>query len=104
MADGASSAARPRGLGPSDLLTADELALYVHRRRADAVAWARRHGLALKCGDGVELFCVGEVLQAMRDELRRGKRAHVEPLAPIAEPLVLAEVPAYRGGPRRPRA
>lgn len=95
---------RPRGLASCDLLTADELAGYVHRRRADAVAWAKARDIGLRCGDGPALYPVGEVLQALRDDRDRAKRKAPIPV-PLAEvPLVLADVTPNRGGPRRGRS
>lgn len=56
---------RPRGLGPADLLTAEELGRWLHRRPADAVDYVRSLGVAPIEG-GAALWCVGWILDAIR--------------------------------------
>lgn len=95
----AEALARPRGLGPCDLLTADELAAYLHCRPADAQDWADVHGLRLRGPGRAALYLVGDIDQALRDDRDRAKKPKPTPIPPA--PLVLAEVAPYAGGPRR---
>lgn len=60
--------ARPTGLGSHDLLTADELALYLGCGRDKAVTWATERRLAVPTpGRGVR-YLVADVVQALKAE------------------------------------
>lgn len=79
-------AARPRGLGPLDLLSAEELARYLRCNDAAAVEWAARVGVPRLTGPGrAGLYLVADVV----DALRRGLQPRIVPAAtpPRGTPL-----------------
>jgi hypothetical protein len=101
VADG-SSESRPRGLGPCDLLTAEELALLLHCRKAEAVAWAEVRRLGLPGPGRATLYSAGEVHQALKDDRERRERPATKPVIPLPPvALELAEITPNRSGPRR---
>lgn len=81
---------RPTGLGPCDLLTAEELARYLRVGEPRAVAWAAERGLRCDDAPGAARYIVGDVIAA----LRRGPAPAEEPPPP----------PRRRGSVNAPRA
>jgi hypothetical protein len=69
---------RPRGLGPCDLLTLEELGAWLRCRPERAAEYARDLGVTPLHPGRWALYCVGDVLEAQK----RGRAAPVVEEAP----------------------
>jgi hypothetical protein len=95
--------ARLVGLGPCDLITADELAALLGCRKGTAVDWADARGLGLPTPGRGTRYAAGDVLQALRDDAERARSPKNTRPAPVLVDIPLAETKPHKGGPKRGR-